>query len=259
MSLTGKQASFVSYYLGEARFNATRAAELAGYNAKGHSLEAIGSENLTRPAIRKAIEEHRRMARMSAEEVLIELTTLARGESKDKVRALALLSAHHGILDGKWAAAQSTEQSTEQRQKAIQHGWDSCMQEMNESIARYNAEADATNLKNEKIWQSVIDRYEHSPEATEALKALHDVLVKGTILKNDDALELVFARPQTIPPERRLEAAPIEKMMSKVIEPEIVEPELCRHGNPPGACNVIQLGYDCPNYVGRDESRYRYA
>lgn len=99
--LTGKQASFVDKYLGEARFNASLAAKLAGYKATSkHSFEAIGSENLAKSRIRKTIDEYFRMSRMTADEVLNELSELARGSSKDKIRALALLSSHFGILDG---------------------------------------------------------------------------------------------------------------------------------------------------------------
>lgn len=71
MRLTGKQASFVDKYLGEARFNASLAAKLAGYKASSaHSFEAIGHENLSKPLVRKTIDEYFRMSRMSSDEVL---------------------------------------------------------------------------------------------------------------------------------------------------------------------------------------------
>jgi phage terminase small subunit len=51
--LTPKQAAFIGFYLGDARGNATRAAELAGYSKK--TAYAIGAENLRKPQISEAI------------------------------------------------------------------------------------------------------------------------------------------------------------------------------------------------------------
>lgn len=53
--LTPKQAAFVGFYLGDAKGNATRAAELAGYSKK--TAGAIGAENLKKPQIAAAIAE----------------------------------------------------------------------------------------------------------------------------------------------------------------------------------------------------------
>jgi len=53
--LTPKQAAFVGYYLGTAKGNATRAAELAGYSKK--TAGAIGAENLKKPHIAAAVAE----------------------------------------------------------------------------------------------------------------------------------------------------------------------------------------------------------
>jgi phage terminase small subunit len=51
--LTVKQAAFVGFYLGTAKGNATRAAELAGYSKK--TAYAIGAENLRKPQISAAV------------------------------------------------------------------------------------------------------------------------------------------------------------------------------------------------------------
>jgi hypothetical protein len=74
---------------------------------------------------------------------------------------------------------------------------------------------------------------------------------------------------EIIPPQRRLEPAPIERMMQDVIEVEsssapagcedTPQPILCRHGYRAGECIVIECGYDCPHYYNRNESAYRYA
>lgn len=53
---TDKQEMFISFYLGEARFNATQAAKMAGYSE--HSAQVIGSETLSKPHIRSRIDEY---------------------------------------------------------------------------------------------------------------------------------------------------------------------------------------------------------
>ncbi len=54
--LTEKQRRFVEAYMGEAKGNATEAARLAGYKGDYDTLRSVGSENLTKPAIRDAID-----------------------------------------------------------------------------------------------------------------------------------------------------------------------------------------------------------
>jgi phage terminase small subunit len=52
--MTDKQTMFISEYLKD--FNATRAAKEAGYSEK--TAKEIGSQNLTKPEIRQAIEKY---------------------------------------------------------------------------------------------------------------------------------------------------------------------------------------------------------
>lgn len=258
--LTGKQTAFIHAYLGEARFNATAAAKIAGYKATSkHSFESIGSENLLRPAIRAVIDEHWKMSRMTAEECLGELTKLARGSGKDQIRALALLSQHHGLLDGRFEKLNGASEIVLKAE--FDKGWDACVEELNKDIERYNAEAVETNKRKDAQWEALKIEYKDFPEAVEALTRLR------LLMEGKQEIELP-PEPQTeveiIPPERRLQPAAVERMM-RTFEPEIVEPEpqeqpaTCRHGYPPGECNVIEVGYDCPHYYNRNESKYRYA
>jgi hypothetical protein len=114
MTLTGKQKAFVQAYLDGSNFNATVAAQMAGYKASSqHAFEAIGSENLAKPEIKAAVDEYFRRADMSAEETLRELAILARGNSKDKIQALALLSKYHGLLDGSHSRRNEKDQPLE--------------------------------------------------------------------------------------------------------------------------------------------------
>lgn len=75
MSLSNKQARFVEEYLVD--FNATQAAIRAGYSQK--TAYSIGWENLRKPEIIVALREKA----MSAEEVLMRLSDIARGDIAD--------------------------------------------------------------------------------------------------------------------------------------------------------------------------------
>lgn len=85
MNLTEKQKRFVDYFIETG--NATEAAKKAGYRES--TARFTGSENLTKPNIKAAIDERlaemdaKRMA--SAEEVMQFLTTAMRGELEEEV------------------------------------------------------------------------------------------------------------------------------------------------------------------------------
>ncbi len=53
-----KQQAFISAYIGPARGNATDAARRAGYAGSDQTLRAVGSQNLTNPHIKAAIDDH---------------------------------------------------------------------------------------------------------------------------------------------------------------------------------------------------------
>ena len=82
--LTPKQKAFIDYYVETG--NATESAIKAGYNEK--TAGVIASENLKKPYIREQVDlkmksmQSERVA--SATEVLEFLTTVMRGETKDK-------------------------------------------------------------------------------------------------------------------------------------------------------------------------------
>lgn len=81
--LTGKQKAFVNAYLGEAKFNATHAARLAGYKGDDTTLAAVGYENLRKPQIEAEVRARFNEATMSANEVLARLTEIATGRITD--------------------------------------------------------------------------------------------------------------------------------------------------------------------------------
>ncbi len=64
MALTNKQRAFVEHYLGDAQWNATEAAKLAGYSGDRNALAVRGSQNIRN----RKIQEHirRRLEEMGA-------------------------------------------------------------------------------------------------------------------------------------------------------------------------------------------------
>lgn len=83
--MTERQKRFVDFYLQTA--NASEAAKLAGYSAR--TANRIGTENLSKPVISKAIKE--RLEQMASEriaqteEVLEHLTAVLRGEESETI------------------------------------------------------------------------------------------------------------------------------------------------------------------------------
>ena len=81
--LTNKQRVFVEQYL--ICWNASEAARLAGYSLK--TAGSIGSENLKKPEIRRAIDERLKTYQMGADEVIARLSALATADMADFLTA----------------------------------------------------------------------------------------------------------------------------------------------------------------------------
>ena len=99
--MTAKQKRFCDEYLIDC--NATQAAIRAGYSPK--TAQAIGSENLKKPVVKKYIDEHLTISHndavMSAEEVLMRLTEIARDKKEragNTLKALELLGKRHKLF-----------------------------------------------------------------------------------------------------------------------------------------------------------------
>ena len=99
--MTAKQKRFCDEYLIDC--NATQAAIRAGYSPK--PAQAIGSENLKKPVVKKYINEHLEISHndavMSAEEVLMRLTEIARDKKEragNTLKALELLGKRHKLF-----------------------------------------------------------------------------------------------------------------------------------------------------------------
>jgi phage terminase small subunit len=80
--LNPKQEAFVLAYIGEARFNATKAATIAGYS----NASKYGSDLRKNPEISARIAAELTARSLTAEEVLHELTDVATAEWRDFVQ-----------------------------------------------------------------------------------------------------------------------------------------------------------------------------
>lgn len=74
-SLTAKQEAFVLAYIGEARFNATKAARIAGYSEKTAGEQ--GYQQLQNPSITARIADLLKARTLTAEAVMAELADVA--------------------------------------------------------------------------------------------------------------------------------------------------------------------------------------
>ena len=108
--LTDKQKQFCKEYIID--FNATRAAEAAGYKPKAARQQ--GSENLSKPYIQEEIarlmKARNERTEISADKVINELAKIGfssefniegfeRLEMKDKIKALEMLARHTGAFN----------------------------------------------------------------------------------------------------------------------------------------------------------------
>ena len=141
--MTLKQELFVEAYIGPANGNATKAAKIAGYKGNDHTLEVIGAENLRKPEIASRVRARVEQAAMSADEVLAELSAIARADwreflqirhnskgevvdaallLRDKIRALELLGKYHALFTEKreieHKGLTSSDRPTEEQRKA---------------------------------------------------------------------------------------------------------------------------------------------
>ncbi len=82
--LTDKQKLFVEAYL--KCWNATEAARCAGYQGNDNTLGSVGWENMQKPAIAAAISKRLSEKAMSADEVLMRLADMARGDISEFVQ-----------------------------------------------------------------------------------------------------------------------------------------------------------------------------
>lgn len=86
--LTGKQLAWIDAYLGEARFNGTKAARIAGYAGSDAVLASIARENLRKPRISRAIADRLKERHLTAEVILAELAAIALGGVPDLVEVV---------------------------------------------------------------------------------------------------------------------------------------------------------------------------
>jgi phage terminase small subunit len=84
-ALKDKQEAFVLAYIGEARFNASEAARIAGFDSPGQQ----GYRLLKNVQIRARIDKYLEVETLNAKEVLAELTDVAKAPFRDYIEILA--------------------------------------------------------------------------------------------------------------------------------------------------------------------------
>jgi phage terminase small subunit len=91
---------FAAYYVGEANFNATRAAELTGIVAKDrHSLNSIASSLLARPEVQQYIRTHVESVQITQTELLQELADMARWRWQDNIEDASMTMETAKVFD----------------------------------------------------------------------------------------------------------------------------------------------------------------
>jgi phage terminase small subunit len=126
-NLGWRQRKFVEAYLGEAHWNATKAAIIAGYSKK--TAYSIGWENLRKPEIKAAIAERISEAAMAADEVLARLADQARGSMEEFSRENGRLDLAAARKAGKYHLV-----------KSLKHGKDG------DSVELYDAQSALVQL-----------------------------------------------------------------------------------------------------------------
>jgi len=102
---TSLQLGFIEAYLGEANFNKTKAARIAGYKGNGRTLAQVGYENLKKPDIAREVKMRLQASAMGQDELLMHLGRQARSKmviqkylSADGVNVDAMIKDGHGNL-----------------------------------------------------------------------------------------------------------------------------------------------------------------
>lgn len=97
--LTGKQKVFIDEYFVD--FNATRAAERAGYAGSENTLSNVGWENLRKPKIASHIKARFQAQCMTADECLARLAKQARADLGDYIDVAGYVDIERLKKDGK--------------------------------------------------------------------------------------------------------------------------------------------------------------
>ena len=141
MALTQLQENFVNEYLID--FNATRAAQRAGYEGNDVTLASVGYENLRKPQIAETISQRLQEKAMGPDEVLMRLAEQARNEQGRYITEDGTVNVPALIADGKGHLIKGI--------KETQHG---------RNIEFYDAQAALVHIgKHHKLFT---DNVEHS-------------------------------------------------------------------------------------------------
>jgi hypothetical protein len=97
--LTTRQRMFVAYYLGEAKFDATKAASMAGYGTPSSASHKLK----THPAVKAAIEAKLDQVGLTVDEVLANLSDMAAASIDDVINSRGQLDLAKARRNGRIA------------------------------------------------------------------------------------------------------------------------------------------------------------
>jgi phage terminase small subunit len=174
LGLTVKEQLFVDAYLGEARFNATEAARIAGYKGNDNTLGVVGFDNLRKPKIAAWVIERLNEAAMSANEVLARLSKQARG-------SLADVLTEEGEFDLASARARKVDDLLKKLKvkKSVrrERGSTNTVEDLSYEYEIHDAQAALVHLG--KFHKLFADRVEHSnPDGSPIAQPIAEAMVK---------------------------------------------------------------------------------
>jgi hypothetical protein len=159
--LTIKQRLFINHYL--VCMNGTEAARLAGYEGNDVTLASVASHNLRNHNVLRALDERLNAFTMSANEVLIRLTDIARGDIGDALNSAGGIDPLEAKMRGKSHLIKKFKTKSITTEEADIH---------EAEIEMYDAQAALTTLL--KFHGLVVDRVKVEDWRTDIIALLKD-------------------------------------------------------------------------------------
>jgi hypothetical protein len=175
--LTIKQRLFVDHYI--ICMNGTEAARLAGYDGDNAQLAVIASQNLRKLNVSRALDARLNAFTMSANEVLIRLTDIARGDVGDAMNSAGAIDPSEARRRGKTHLIKKIKTKTITTEEEEIHETE---------IEMYDAQAALTTLL--KFHGLLVDRVKHEDWRTDIIALYRDGKVTQEQIRNELGDEL---------------------------------------------------------------------
>ncbi len=192
VKLTGKEKKFVEFYIGEAHFNGTEAARLAGYKGNRVTLASVAYENLRKPQIRKEIDLCLSAMTMPANVVLTRLTEISEGKVTDFYDENGKFSLELAKERGKDHLIKKIKQKRTVRQKKT---------EVRENMRSFLAEDEIADIESEVeiIYEETEFEIYSAHEAIRDLGKHHKLFTDKTEVEHTGQVSVVRVPPKVTP------------------------------------------------------------